>query len=163
MMRRVKQCLNFGAMTKQGQFEEQGTRILRAFLFHTNMNLQTKENFNHTNEMRYKVAAMYRRHLNSLIGRSDAMSIVFQDQANYLQSFYSKKKKGVTIKKHQKILAKIINIDEKIRDRVLLLYMTRMKFFYTVKTLKWFLLYRSEQYSIEDVSTLIYLKSLFHV
>ena len=27
-----------------------------------------------------------------------------------------------------------------------MLYMTRMKFYYTVKTLKWFLLYRSDSY-----------------
>lgn len=34
-----------------------------------------------------------------------------------------------------------------------MLYMTRMKFYYTVKTLKWFLLYRSDSYDeVEQVS-----------
>jgi hypothetical protein len=150
-MRKTKQSLNFTTVVKKCQFEDYGTRLLRGFLFQTNLNLQTKESFNHVNEMRYKVAAMYRRHLQALRGRSDAMRIVFQDQSNYLQSFYIKKKKGVTIKKHSKILARIINM---------LLFMTRMKFYYTVKTLKWFLLYRSDQYSLEEVSFFLSLTRL---
>ena len=37
-----------------------------------------------------------------------------------------------------------------------MLYMTRMKFYYTVKTLKWFLLYRSDQYNdVQDVKDLM--------
>jgi hypothetical protein len=159
-MRKTKQSLNFTTVVKKCQFEDYGTRLLRGFLFQTNLNLQTKESFNHVNEMRYKVAAMYRRHLQALRGRSDAMRIVFQDQSNYLQSFYIKKKKGVTIKKHSKILARIININEEIKERVLLLFMTRMKFYYTVKTLKWFLLYRSDQYSLEEVSFFLSLTHL---
>lgn len=100
LLRRAKQSLNVKAIMTKENFEERGTRLLRAFLFQTNLNLQAKDHFNHVNDMRYKVADMYRRHLNALKGRVDAMRIVFQNQANYLQAFYSKKKKGVTIKKH---------------------------------------------------------------
>jgi len=35
-----------------------------------------------------------------------------------------------------------------------------MKFYYTVKTLKWFLLYRSDQYSLEEVSLFLLLTNL---
>ena len=94
---------------------------------------------------------MYRRHWHALRDRVNVMRDVFKIQANYLQAFYSKKKKGQTNKKNPKILARIINIRPEIRERVLLLYMTRMKFYYTVKTLKWFLLHRSDDYSLEQV------------
>ena len=42
------------------------------------------------------------------------------------------------------MVAKLSMIPAEIKERVLLLYMARMKFYYTVKTLKWFVLNRSD-------------------
>ena len=46
-------------------------------------------------------------------------------------------------------MAKLNNISEPVKIRVLKLYLVRMKLYYTVKMLKWFLLNRSDNY--EDV------------
>ena len=51
------------------------------------------------------------------------------------------------------MVVKLSNINKGIKQRVLMLYMARMKFYYTVKTLKWFLLFRSDSYDeVEQVS-----------
>ena len=143
--------------------EDSATQLLRQFLFMTNLNCQTKTRFNYLQKMRFKIAAMYRAHIQALESRTRVMYDVFDTEIGYLVKYFSKKRKGGLDKKHKRLVVKLNCIDRAIKERVLLLYMNRMKFYYTVKTLKWFLLYRSEQYSIEDVSTLIYLKSLFHV
>jgi len=74
------------------------------------------------------------------------MTKVFDNEIAYLIKFYSKKRKGISSKKHTKMVTKLNNISRPVKKRVLMLYMARMKFYYTVKTLKWFLLYRSDQY-----------------
>jgi len=81
------------------------------------------------------------------------MSEVFDNEIGYLVKYYSKKKKGAPNKKHQRLVVRLNTIDKQIKNRVLMLYMARMKFYYTVKTLKWFLLFRSDQYDdVQDVS-----------
>lgn len=47
-------------------------------------------------------------------------------------------------------MLRINYIPEPIKNRVLMLYMARMKFFYTMKTLKWFLTYRYDQDADEE-------------
>ena len=127
-------------------------------MFHTSLNLQVKDNFNHMQKIRYRIADMYRRHIDALKGRADVMSQVFESEIGYLVKFYSKRKKGSgPNKKHQRMVVKLSNIDKNIKQRVLMLYMARMKFYYTVKTLKWFLLYRSDSYDeVEQVSLSAY-------
>ena len=50
------------------------------------------------------------------------------------------------------MIVKLNTIKPEIKERVLLLYLNRMKFYFTIKTLKWFLLFRSDDYDLEDVS-----------
>ena len=51
------------------------------------------------------------------------------------------------------MIVKLNTIKPEIKERVLLLYLNRMKFYFTIKTLKWFLLFRSDDYDLEDVSS----------
>ena len=43
-------------------------------MFHTSLNLQVKDNFNHMQKIRYRIADMYRRHIQALAGRAEVMS-----------------------------------------------------------------------------------------
>ena len=74
------------------------------------------------------------------------MSQIFDREIGTLNTYFTnnKKKKGVSAKKYQNILKRLSQIQPEIKRRVLQLYMCRMKFQYTVKTLKWFLLYRAD-------------------
>jgi len=56
------------------------------------------------------------------------MDQVFENEIGYLIKFYSKKKKGVAIKKNQRIVARLSTIKPEIKQKVLWLYMNRMKF-----------------------------------
>ena len=125
-------------------YEDRGKWTLRHFLFQTNLNLQAQMNFNHVNEIRLKVASMYKAVIESLYFRAQAMEQVFDSEISHLTKFYSKRKKGVPMKKHNRIFHRLNNIKPMIKQRVLCLYMNRMKFQFTVKTLKWFLLHRSD-------------------
>lgn len=73
------------------------------------------------------------------------MSQIFDREIGTLNTYFTnnKKKKGST-KKYSHILKRLSQIHPEIKRRVLQLYMCRMKFQYTVKTLKWFLLYRAD-------------------
>ena len=127
--------MNLFTLVRNDRYQNQAVDTLKNFMFKTNLTYQTKQKFNHCNDMRYRTAALYRKHLEGLVVRSDAMANkCFQDAANQLQAFFSKKKKNDNAgnKKRQKILTKIININPFVKDRILLLYMTRMKFSFTV-------------------------------
>ena len=78
------------------------------------------------------------------------MEGLFKQQQNTLQAYYSKKKGA----HNSKFLAKIIGIPDSMKQRILQMYMLRMKFFFTLKTLKWFLMHRSENYTSEQMSDL---------
>lgn len=95
---------------------------------------------------------MYKRHIEALYDRVYCLSKIFDDEIGYLVAFYQKKKKGANVKKNNKMIVKLNTIKPEIKERVLLLYLNRMKFYYTIKTLKWFLLFRSDDYDLEDVS-----------
>ena len=69
--------------------------VVREFLFHTNLNLQAKNNFNNVNEVRYKVADMYKKHLYAIEYRTGVMDEVFDKEIGYLTKYYQKRKKGV--------------------------------------------------------------------
>ena len=90
---------------------------------------------------------MYKSVIESLHSRACIMEYIFENEISHLTKFYAKRRKGVPFKKHNRILNRLANIKPMIKLRVLSLYMTRMKFYYTVKTLKWFLLHRSDQYN----------------
>ena len=126
---------------KKDHYEDEGKRLLRKFLFQTSLNLQVKDHFNHTQKIRLHIAHLYRTHISALKGRAEVMDQVFEREIGYLVKQYSKKKKGVVNKKHMRIVAKLGCIDKAVKNRVLCLYMNRMKFYYTIKTLKWFILY----------------------
>ena len=147
-LRKARQSLNVAAVLKKDVYEEEGTDLLRGFLFATALNVQTKGSFNHMNEVRYKVATMYRRHLEALDSRANVMSELFDKEIGYLNKYYSDSKKGTLKERARKkqTLRELSNINPQIKQRVLQLYMARMKFYYTIKTLKWFLLFRSDQY-----------------
>lgn len=53
------------------------------------------------------------------------------------------------------MIVKLNTIKPEIKERVLLLYLNRMKFYFTIKTLKWFLLFRSDDYDLEDIQNLV--------
>lgn len=64
-----------------------------------------------------------------------------------------KKKKGANTKKIKKKMIKLRKIRPEIKERVILLYLNRMKVYYSVKIRQWMLLNRHEQYQdTEDVS-----------
>ena len=73
---------------------------------------------------------MYREHLVALRLRAAAMSDVFDREIGYLVSYFtnSKKKKGAQTKKIQRIVTRLSSIQPEIKQRVLKLYMCRMKF-----------------------------------
>ena len=144
MERGARHALNVATVVRKGAFEDQGVRLLRQFLFQTNLNLQAKDSFNHVNDVRDRMAEMYRKHIAALEGRASVLSHVFETEIGYLVKHYSKKKKGAPVKKNLRIVARLSAIKPEVKQRVLSLYMARMKFYYTVKTLKWFLLYRSD-------------------
>ena len=156
-LRRARQSLNVAAMLKKDTHEREGTDLLRGFLFATALNVQTKGSFNRMNEVRYKVATMYRRHLEALDSRANVMSELFDKEIGYLNKYYSDSKKGTLKERARKkqTLRDLSNINPVIKQRVLQLYMARMKFYYTIKTLKWFLLYRSDQYDDMEAVSLI--------
>ena len=139
-------------MFKMDGFKEKAQKILRQYLFQTNLNLEAKDQFNHLQKMRYRIAEMYKRHIEALYDRVYCLSKVFDDEIGYLVAFYQKKKKGANQKKNNKMIVKLNTIKPEIKERVLLLYLNRMKFYFTIKTLKWFLLFRSDDYDLEDVS-----------
>ena len=100
---------------------------------------------------------MYRRHISALYDRVYCLSKIFDNEIGYLLAYYAKKKKGANAAKSKKLVVKLSSIKAEVKERVLLLYLNRMKFYFTVKTLKWFLLYRSESYDgLEDVSEQIF-------
>ncbi len=99
------------------------------------------------------IALLYKAHIKALQGRAEVMDQVFEREIGYLVKQYSKKKKGVVNKKHMRIVGKLGCINKSVKNRVLCLYMNRMKFYYTIKTLKWFILYQSDSYpDLEKVS-----------
>ena len=108
--------------------------------------------------MRYKIADMYRRHIKALEYRCVVMSELFEDEVynlvkNIQKQSKQKKVKGVEPKKTNKsakLVIRLLGIPKAMKNRVLCLYMARMKFFYTVKTLKWFMTYRSYTYADES-------------
>ena len=56
------------------------------------------------------------------------------------------------MKRNVRIVRQLGAIKPEIKLKVLQLYMARMKFYYIVKTLKWFLLYRQDNYeTLEDI------------
>ena len=62
--------------------------------------------------------------------------IIWERESAYLYKFLSKKRKGeVKSKKLTKLLPKILNIPEPIIKRILFVYMTRQKFYYTIRFL----------------------------
>ena len=63
------------------------------FLFQTNLNLEVKDSFNHVNDIRYRIAVLYRQHIEALQGRAKVMSEVFQREIGYLTTYFSKRKK----------------------------------------------------------------------
>ena len=93
-MQGVKHSLTVGGTIMQDQNEEQGVDVLRKFLFQTSLNLQVKNSFDHVNLIRYKIARMYRDHVESLRNRANVMSRLFDTEIGYLVTYFSKKKKG---------------------------------------------------------------------
>jgi len=155
--RKVKQALNFSAAVNMDRFKAQSTALLRKFLFHTNLNLQAKDHFTHLQKVRSKIAEMYRSHVRALENRAGVLSEVFDYEIGYLVKFFGKKRKGPGNKKNNRLVVKLNSISKAVKRRVLELYMSRMKFYFTVKTLKWFLLFRSDNYEeLEEVSVKSY-------
>ena len=140
--RKCKYAMNIASVVNKDYFENQAVKTLRNFLFHTNLNLQTKDSFNFANDCRYRVAKMYKKHIGALLGRSLVLSTVFDTEIGYLTKFFARKRKGVSMKRNIRIVRQLGAIKPEIKLKVLQLYMARMKFYYIVKTLKWFLLYR---------------------
>ena len=74
---------------------------------------------------------------------------IWERESAYLYKFLSKKKKGeVKSKKLTKVLPKILKIPEAIIKRILFVYMTRQKFYYTIRFLQWLITYRGEGYEL---------------
>ena len=147
---RGKYGINLAIKATKESYENRGKQCLRQFLFRTNLNLQAQSNFNHVNELRYRVASMFKTVIESLHSRAVVMEQVFDEEIPFLSKFYQKRRKGVPMKKNNRINQRLNNIKPNIKQRVLCLYMNRMKFAYTVKILKWFLLNRSDSY--DDLS-----------
>ena len=74
------------------------------------------------------------------------MEEVFDREVQYLSKQFMKKKKGNNNKKQLRVVAKLGNIRSEMKNRVLCLYMNRMKFYYAIKTLRWYILYQSDTY-----------------
>ena len=87
---------------------------------------------------------MYKKHIGALLGRSMVLSTVFDTEIGVLTKFFARKRKGVSMKRNIRIVRQLGSIKPEIKLKVLQLYMARMKFYYIVKTLKWFLLYRQD-------------------
>ena len=106
------------------------------------------------NETRTKIAMLFRKHTYALNARVKGLHHIFDSEISYLIKYYSKKRKGAPVKKNNKIVVRLSSIKKEIKERILRLYLNRMKFYYTVKTLKWFLLYQTDkqEYEIEQVS-----------
>lgn len=65
-MRTTKHSLNTITVAKRDQYEEKGVDVLRKFLFQSALNLEAKDKFDHVNKIRYKIARMYRNHIEAL-------------------------------------------------------------------------------------------------
>ena len=72
--RQMKYSMNVLSTVKKDQYEEDGIDVLRKFLFQTALNLETKDSFEHVNHIRYKIARMYRDHIEALRLRADTLS-----------------------------------------------------------------------------------------
>ena len=98
---------------------------------------------------------MYRFHIYALQQRASVMTELFETEIGALVSHYSKKKKGAPVKKNKNIVVRLNSINADIKKRVLSLYLCRMKFYFTVKTIKWFLIYRHDNYTDEAMTDLM--------
>ena len=78
--------------------------------------------------------------------------VVWEREIGFLTRIFQKKKKGEKVSKKQtKICAKMLVIPKDVKERILFLYMTRQKFYYTVRFLQWLINYRGEGYEVEQL------------
>ena len=77
---------------------------------------------------------------------------VWARECDFLSRFFAKKKKGEKqSKKVAKLVGKVTAISKAIRDRILFIYMTRQKFYYTIRFLQWLINYRGEGYELDQL------------
>ena len=79
-------------------------------------------------------------------------NVVWARETGFLNKILQKKKKSdKTSKKVLKLITKINTIQQPIIDRVLFLYMSRQKFYYTIRFLQWLVNVRGDGYEIEQL------------
>ena len=99
------------------------------------------------------IQTKFRRRQITLQSRESAISdVVWEREIGYLTRIFQKKKKGEKVsKKQQKIIQKMVVIPKDIKERILFLYMTRQKFYFTIRFLQWLINYRGEGYEVEQL------------
>jgi len=110
--------------------------------------LQAKERFNHLQNIRFRVANFYRNHLNAKYNQLYWLSIAFEIERDYLKEELLKKKRDPKqTKKHKKLADKLDRIKPEFKEMALNLFSNRMRLYYSVHMLNWFLSKRPHLYT----------------